>query len=90
MLEDFTCCMGTGMENHALHGEGIYYESHDTVWVNLFAPSTADLDNGARLTTATDFPAVAGVTLVLGALYVVINTLVDLAQVAADPRLRTA
>ena len=39
---------------------------------------------------ATDFPAVAGVTLVLGALYVVINTLVDLAQVAADPRLRTA
>src|SRR5437868_1640996 len=56
MLEDFTCCMGTGMENHALHGEGIYYESHDTVWVNLFAPSTADLDNGARLTIATDFP----------------------------------
>jgi len=39
---------------------------------------------------ATDFPAVAGVTLVLGALYVVINALVDLAQVAADPRLRTA
>jgi peptide/nickel transport system permease protein len=39
---------------------------------------------------ATDFPAVAGVTLVLGALYVVINTLVDLAQVVADPRLRTA
>src|ERR1051326_9449953 len=31
MFEDFTCCMGTGMENHALHGEGIYYESPDTV-----------------------------------------------------------
>jgi uncharacterized protein len=56
MLEDFTCCMGTGMENHALHGEGIYYESPDTVWVNLFAPSTAELQNGMRLTTATDFP----------------------------------
>lgn len=56
MLEDFTCCMGTGMENHALHGEGIYYESLDTVWVNLFAPSTAELQNGMRLTTATDFP----------------------------------
>src|SRR5206468_4942585 len=56
MLEDFTCCMGTGMENHALHGEGIYYESADTVWVNLFAPSTAVLHNGARLTMDTDFP----------------------------------
>src|SRR5206468_3120104 len=39
---------------------------------------------------STDFPAVAGVTLVLGALYVVINALVDLAQVVADPRLRAA
>jgi peptide/nickel transport system permease protein len=38
--------------------------------------------------SSTDFPAVAGVTLVLGALYVVINSLVDLAQVVADPRLR--
>ena len=56
MFEDFTCCMGTGMENHALHGEGIYYESADTVWVNLFAPSTAELQNGVRLTMDTDFP----------------------------------
>ena len=23
----FTCCVGTGMENHGLHGDGIYYES---------------------------------------------------------------
>ena len=38
---------------------------------------------------STDFPAVAGVTLVLGALYVIINMGVDIAQVAADPRLRT-
>jgi len=56
MLEDFTCCMGTGMENHALHAEGIYYESPDMVWVNLFAPSTAVLQNGAHLTMETDFP----------------------------------
>lgn len=56
MFEDFTCCMGTGMENHALHGEGIYFESPDTVWVNLFVPSTAELRNGARIETATDFP----------------------------------
>ena len=33
-----------------------------------------------------DYPAIAGVTLVLGALYVVINAVVDLLQAAADPR----
>jgi peptide/nickel transport system permease protein len=36
-----------------------------------------------------DFPAIAGVTLMLGALYVVINTGVDLLQAAADPRIAT-
>ena len=56
MFEDFTCCMGTGMENHALHGEGIYYESPDMVWLNLFVPATAELQNGMRITTETDFP----------------------------------
>jgi peptide/nickel transport system permease protein len=39
---------------------------------------------------STDFPAVAGVTLVLGAAYVVINALVDVGQLVADPRLRVA
>ena len=34
-----------------------------------------------------DFPAIAGVTLLLGAVYVVANTLVDLLQAAADPRI---
>ena len=38
--------------------------------------------------STTDFPAVAGVTLLLGAVYVMINALVDVAQMAADPRLR--
>ena len=42
MLQSFTCCVGTGMESHALHGDGLYYESADKVWVNLFAPSRAD------------------------------------------------
>ena len=35
----------------------------------------------------TDFPAIAGVTLVLGALYVVVNTIVDICQAIADPRI---
>ena len=36
-----------------------------------------------------DFPAIAGVTLLLGAGYVIINAVVDVLQVVADPRLRT-
>jgi peptide/nickel transport system permease protein len=35
---------------------------------------------------AADFPAIAGVTLVLGLGYVVINTFVDIAQALTDPR----
>jgi peptide/nickel transport system permease protein len=34
-----------------------------------------------------DFPAIAGVTLLLGAGYVVINTIVDILQAIADPRI---
>lgn len=36
-----------------------------------------------------DFPAIAGVTLVLGAGYVLVNTLVDILQGIADPRIAT-
>jgi peptide/nickel transport system permease protein len=36
-----------------------------------------------------DFPAITGTTLLLGAAYVVVNFLVDLAQAWADPRIRT-
>ena len=38
--------------------------------------------------TTSDFPAIAGVTLIIGIVYVVVNAAVDIAQVVADPRLR--
>ncbi|WP_328356852.1 ABC transporter permease [Mycobacterium sp. NBC_00419] len=41
----------------------------------------------AQSVPVADFPAIAGVTLMLGALYVFINTAVDLLQAAADPRI---
>ena len=57
MQHDFTCCVGTGMENHALHGDGIYYEAGDRFWINLYAPSTAEWKaSGLKLTMATTFP----------------------------------
>jgi DUF1680 family protein len=57
MFESFTCCVGSGMESHALHGDGIYYESDNQFWVNLYVPSTAEWKAmGASLTMQTDAP----------------------------------
>lgn len=41
----------------------------------------------AQSIPVADFPAIAGVTLMLGVVYVLINTAVDLLQAAADPRI---
>lgn len=41
----------------------------------------------AQSIPAGDYPAIAGVTLLLGVAYVLINTVVDLLQAAADPRI---
>ncbi len=39
-LQSFTCCVGSGMENHSKYGEGIYYNGADgSLFVNLFIPS---------------------------------------------------
>jgi uncharacterized protein len=56
MYRDFTCCVGTGMENHALAGYGVYYESDDTRWVTVFMPSSARFSDGVEFTMDTDFP----------------------------------
>ena len=65
MHRSFTCCVGTGMESHALHGLGIYYESGagtgngscSEVVVNIYAPSTAQWESaGVKLTMETSFP----------------------------------
>ncbi len=57
MFRSFTCCVGSGMESHALHGDGLYYESGDKLWVNIYAPSTAKWEaSGVDLTMDTNFP----------------------------------
>jgi DUF1680 family protein len=35
----FTCCMGTGMENHVKYGEAIYFHDAEGLWVNLYIAS---------------------------------------------------
>ena len=57
MSQSFTCCVGSGMESHALHGDGIYYESGDKLWLNLYVPSTAEwAAAGIRLEMNTSLP----------------------------------
>ncbi|HXT32264.1 MAG TPA: beta-L-arabinofuranosidase domain-containing protein [Vicinamibacterales bacterium] len=57
MAQSFTCCVGTGMENHALHGDGVYYTGPDRLWVNIYAPSTAEwAAEGVKLALETSFP----------------------------------
>jgi DUF1680 family protein len=54
---DFTCCVGSGMESHALHGYGIYYESLDKLWVSLYVPTHANWEaEGVQVEMKTDFP----------------------------------
>ena len=64
MFRSFTCCVGSGMESHALHGDGIYYEAENKLWINLYAPSTAEwIAVGAHLKVETDFPEGESVTI---------------------------
>ncbi|WLT30954.1 glycoside hydrolase family 127 protein [Geothrix sp. PMB-07] len=57
MEHDFTCCVGSGMESHALHAFGIYYEAGNRLWVNLYTPTTANWESaGVSVATATDLP----------------------------------
>jgi len=66
MQEDFTCCVGSGMESHALHAFGIYYESEHTLWVNLYAPTRADWkSHEVVVKTETTFPEGDDVTMTL-------------------------
>lgn len=37
--DSFWCCVGTGMESHAKHGESIWWQDAETLFVNLYIPS---------------------------------------------------
>jgi DUF1680 family protein len=66
MATSFTCCVGSGMESHGLHGDGLYYESGNQLWVNLYVPSTAKwAAAGVDLTMETSFPEGESATLKL-------------------------
>jgi uncharacterized protein len=56
-FDDFTCCVGTGMENHAKYGQAIYFHSADALYVNLFIASELNWkERGVRVKQETRFP----------------------------------
>ncbi|MFN8206990.1 MAG: glycoside hydrolase family 127 protein [Bacteroidales bacterium] len=54
----FTCCVGSGMENHSKYTENIFYESKDGgLYVNLFIPSELNWkERSSRVRIETKFP----------------------------------
>jgi DUF1680 family protein len=56
-VDNWTCCHGTGMESHARHAESIYWQGDDTLFVNLYIPSTAKwAAKNASLRLDTGYP----------------------------------
>jgi uncharacterized protein len=55
----FTCCVGSGMENHVKYGEGIYSRGVDgSLYVNLFISSQLDWkEKGVRIEQRSEIPA---------------------------------
>ncbi|WP_245613350.1 glycoside hydrolase family 127 protein [Sphingomonas parapaucimobilis] len=53
----FWCCVGSGMEAHAKHGESIFWQGGDTFFVNLYIPAEARWEKrGATVTLDTAYP----------------------------------
>ncbi len=54
----FTCCVGSGMENHVKYNESIYFQGAEgSLFVNLFIPSRLNWkEKGLILTQQTQYP----------------------------------
>lgn len=54
----FTCCHGTGMENHVKYQEAAYAKTDDTLYVGLYLPSTVEWEEkGVKVIQETAFPS---------------------------------
>ena len=60
----FWCCVGSGMESHAKHGESIFWQGGDALLVNLYIPAEARWERrGATVTLDTAYPMEGQATL---------------------------
>ncbi len=54
----FTCCHGTGMENHVKYQEAAYAKTADTLYVGLYMPTTLTWEEkGVKVVQETEFPS---------------------------------
>lgn len=54
----FTCCVGSGIENHSKYAEQIYSHNNNSLYINLFIPSELDWkERGIKLVQETEFPS---------------------------------
>ncbi|MBN1417016.1 MAG: glycoside hydrolase family 127 protein [Bacteroidales bacterium] len=57
----FTCCIGTGMENHSKYGGNIYYHNNDEIYVSQFIASEVNWrDKGVFIKQETAYPEEQG------------------------------
>ncbi|HET7346894.1 MAG TPA: glycoside hydrolase family 127 protein [Acidobacteriaceae bacterium] len=56
-FDAFWCCTGTGSEEYSKLNDSIYFHDNDSVFVNLFIPSTLEWkEHGLKLRQTTKFP----------------------------------
>jgi hypothetical protein len=78
--EDFTCCIGTGMENHSKYGRNIYYHNDNELFLFQYIASELTWkEKGLKVVQKTTYPEEQGsvleitcqkpVTLVIGVRY---------------------
>jgi hypothetical protein len=57
----FTCCVGSGMENHAKYGRNIYFHNDDELFLFQYIASELDWsEKGVTIRQETDFPQEQG------------------------------
>lgn len=62
--EDFTCCIGTGMENHSKYGRNIFFKNDDELYVSQFIAAEANWqEKGFTIRQLTQFPEEQGTTI---------------------------
>lgn len=60
----FTCCVGSGMENHAKYGRNIYFHNNNDLYLFQYIASEVDWrEKGVKIRQETNFPQEQGTTI---------------------------
>jgi DUF1680 family protein len=60
----FTCCVGTGMENHSKYSKNIFYHNDEALYVSQFIASELNWkEKGLKVRQITQFPDEQGTTI---------------------------